>query len=248
MSFQDHFSRTAAGYAAYRPTYPPTLFAALAHLAPALDIAWDCATGSGQAALGLAEHVDRVIATDASDAQIAAATPHERVEYRVARAEASGLPDASLPLVTVAQAVHWFDLDAFWSEVRRVLRPRGVIAVWCYGMLEIDADIDPLVDELYSGTVGPYWPPERRLVEGGYRDLPFPFEEIVMPPMWMEHALTLPALAGYLGTWSAVQRYRDASGGDPIAPLVASLAERWGPPDRARTARWPLGMRVGRMS
>ena len=248
MSFQDHFSRTAASYAAYRPAYPPALFAELARLAPAHDVAWDCATGSGQAAIGLAQHFERVIATDASAAQIAAAVPHERVEYRVARAEASGLADRSVPLVTVAQALHWLDLAAFWHEVRRVLRSGGVVAAWCYGTLEMGPDIDPLLDEFYSATVGPYWPPERRHIESRYREIPFPFDEIAMPPMWMEHALTLPALAGYLGTWSAVQRYRDSNGRDPIAPLVARLAERWGAPDRARLARWELGLRVGRVA
>ena len=246
MRFQDHFSRSAKGYAAHRPTYPPALFAELARLAPAHDAAWDCATGSGQAACGLARHFDLVIATDASAAQIAAAIPHERVTYHVARAEASGLADASVALVTVAQALHWLDLDTFWAEATRVLRPRGVFAAWCYGTLEMDADIDPLLDELYSKTVGPFWPPERHLVENLYREIALPFDEIAMPPMWMEHELSLPALAGYLGTWSAVQRYRDATRRDPIAPLIEALRARWGPPDRPRLARWALGLLVGR--
>lgn len=246
MTFQDHFSRTATGYAAFRPDYPDALFAGLARLAPTTDIAWDCATGSGQAARGLVVHVDRVIATDASAAQIAAARPHERVEYRVARADASGLADASVPLVTVAQALHWFECDAFWREARRVLRPGGVIAAWCYGTLQMEADIDPLLDEFYSTTVGPYWPPERHMIESRYRELEFPFEEIAFPPMWMERVFTLPALMGYLGTWSAVHRYRDAVGVDPLPELAAALGRVWGAPEHSRVARWELGIRVGR--
>ena len=248
MQFKDHFSQAASRYAAYRPDYPPSLFAELARLVPAHDIAWDCATGNGQAAIGLAGHFGRVLATDASEAQLAAAVPHERVEYRLARAEESGLPDASMPLVTIAQALHWLDLDAFWREVHRVLRPHGVIAAWCYGTLTMDPELDPLLDELYSTTVGPFWPPERHHVETRYRELAFPFEEIAMPPLAMERALTLPALAGYLGTWSAVQRYREAKLRDPLESLVPRLRERWGPPGHERVARWELGLRVGRAS
>lgn len=246
MTFRDHFSAAAASYAAFRPDYPRALFETLAELAPARDIAWDCATGSGQAALGLARCFDRVIATDASAAQIANAMPHPRVSYAVAAAEASGLPDESMPLITVAQALHWLDRDAFWREARRVLRPGGVIAAWCYGTLDVDPALDPMLQHFYSSTVGPFWPAERRLVERSYRDVEMPFEEVTLPPMHIERDFTLRELGGYLGTWSAVLRYREAIGRDPVEPLVRELAPHWGAADRPRRVRWKLGLRVGR--
>ena len=244
--FQDHFSRRAAGYAAYRPDYPPALFAYLASVAPARRMAWDCATGSGQAALGTAEHFARVIATDASAAQVEHARPHPRVEYRVARADASGLDDASVDLVTVAQALHWFDVDAFHAEARRVLVSDGVLAEWTYGGMVLD---DPAAqDAMYrfsAETVGPHWPPERRHVDAGYRTLPFPFRELRPPTFTLEQRWTLAELAGYARTWSATARYVDAHGHDPVDALEKELRRTWTHADEPRVVRWPLTLRVG---
>src|SRR6266568_6165743 len=181
MRFPDHFSGVSAGYAAFRPRYPDALFDFLADAAPARDAAWDCATGNGQAAIGLAHHFPRVIATDASEAQIAHATPDPRVTYRVAPAEASGLDDRSVDLVTAAQALHWFDRPKFWAEARRVLRPRGVVAVWTYLLFEIAPEIDAIIREFYSDVVGPFWPPERHITEERYRTIEFPFAEFAAP-------------------------------------------------------------------
>jgi SAM-dependent methyltransferase len=246
MTFRDHFSGAAPAYAAFRPRYPDDLFAFLAERAPGRRLAWDCATGSGQAAVGLAAHFDRVEATDASAGQIAAAAPHPRVGYRVAAAEVSGLADASADLVTVAQALHWLDRDAFFREARRVLRPGGLLAAWCYNRLAIGPDIDAHLGRFFADTVGPYWPPERALVEDGYRGIDFPFAAIATPEFAIVQDLTLAALAGYLRTWSATLRYVAARGDDPVAPLVATLGPLWGDPDRPRRARWPLHLRAGR--
>ncbi|HEY6066574.1 MAG TPA: class I SAM-dependent methyltransferase, partial [Thermoanaerobaculia bacterium] len=178
-SFPDHFSGVAGAYAEHRPRYPDRLFEWVAGLAPRRELAWDCATGNGQAALGLADHFERVIATDASPAQIAAAVPHPRVEYRVAPAESSGLAAESADVVTVGQALHWFDRPAFYAEVRRVLRPGGVLAAWTYGHCLLgDPSADAAMRRFYSETVGPCWPPERALVDEGYRSIELPFEEI----------------------------------------------------------------------
>jgi SAM-dependent methyltransferase len=245
MDFKDHFSQGSPEYAAFRPRYPDALFAALAERAPGRELAWDCATGSGQAALGLAARFRRVVATDASPQQIAEALPREGVEYRVAHAEESGLPDTSVDLLTVAQALHWLDLEAFYREARRVLAPGGVAAAWCYGLVRTDPAVDPLLERFYTETVGPYWPPERALVDAGYAGLPFPFEEFELPGLHIERALTLPELAGYLGTWSATRRYRQARGSDPVEPFVREIAGWWGPAERPRTMRWPLHLRAG---
>jgi SAM-dependent methyltransferase len=195
--------------------------------------------------VGLAAHFDEVAATDGSDAQLALAEPHPRVRYSRALADASGLPDGWASLVTVAQALHWFDLAAFYAEARRVLRPGGLLAVWNYNLMEIEPALDGPIQAFYRDTVGPYWPGERRIVEEGYRNLPFPFDEVPVPPQRMEAEWTLGEVARYLGTWSATLRYRDARGHDPVETLVAGLAEIWGAPETKRTVRWPLEVRAG---
>lgn len=242
-----HFSAVAAGYAAFRPTYPDVLFDWVARAAPGRGLAWDVGTGSGQAAVALADRFARVVATDVSAEQVAHARPHARVTYRVAPAEQSGLADASADVVTVAQALHWFRLDAFYAEVRRVLRPGGLVAAWTYGPAAFETPaVGALVAEFYAETVGPYWPPERAHVESGYGSLPFPFARVEAPLLSVEAAMTLPALAGYLRTWSATQRYRAATGVDPVAVLVPALADVWGDPERAEPVRWPLAVLAGR--
>ena len=246
-SFKDHFSKQAALYAKYRPGYPADLFADLAALAPSRDLAVDVATGSGQAALGLADHFARVIACDASAAQLAGATPHERVEYRVTTAEELDLPDACADLVAVAQALHWFDFDRFFARVRAVLRDGGVIAAWSYRLHTVNDAIDPLTHDFYENIVGPYWPPERAHVEAEYRTIPFPFDEIPMPPRAVRLDWTLPVLMGYLRSWSATQRFVDVRGFDPVDDLEARIAPRWGDPDAPRAVTWPVVLRVGRV-
>lgn len=245
--FKDHFSSHARGYAAFRPDYPAELFALLAGLTEGHALAWDCATGSGQAARGLAAHYARVWATDASAAQIAAAVPHTGVEYRVAPAEASSLPDACADLVSVAQAVHWFDLPAFYAEVRRVLKPGGLLAIWCYQRLRIEPAVDAIVEDFYAGLLGPYWPEERRLVESGYRELDFPFAELPAPPIAMTARWTLDQLLGYFSTWSALQAYQRATGEDPLPALRERLASAWISLAQAKTIKWPLSMRLARL-
>lgn len=247
MNFKDHFSRLAAGYSAFRPDYPPALFEFLAQACTARGKAWDCACGTGQATLALAQRFDAVIGTDASAQQVAAAPPHAKVTYRVARAEDSGLESNSVDLVTVAQSLHWFDLDRFYDEVGRVLRPSGLLAVWTYGPLHVSGDgIDSLFQEFYYDIVGRYWPPERRHVENGYRELAFPFTAMVTPSFNMEVEWDRDRLLGYLRTWSATSRYVDDQGVDPVSALEGRLEPVWSDVHSARTVTWPLAVRVGR--
>jgi SAM-dependent methyltransferase len=246
VSFKDHFSGHASTYASFRPGYPPELLDFVASLPRRHGLAWDCATGNGQAALGLAERFARVIATDASAQQLTLAMPHPNVEYRQALAEESGLASGSVDLVTVATAVHWFDFDRFYAEVERVLAPGGALAVWAYNLARVSPEVDVLIDRLAREIVGPYWPPERRWVDEEYRTLPFPFAEVAVPPLWIEEQWAFDRFAPYFRTWSATARYREATGRDPVADLLPELERAWGDPAQVRTVRWPVMMRAGR--
>jgi SAM-dependent methyltransferase len=243
--FKDHFSSVAQDYARFRPGYPAALFSTLAGLAPARELAWDCATGNGQAAVHLAGHFARVVATDLSSEQLGRAIAAPRIEYRRAGAEESGLDPASVDLITVAQAVHWFDFDRFYAEARRVLVERGVIAVWTYHRALADPDIQA-VTERFRERVGGDWPAERRWVEEQYRSLPFPFAEIVIEPLVHEEAWDLERLLGYLSTWSAVTQYRLRTSRDAVAEVRPELEAAWGDPAQVRLLRWPIHLRVGR--
>ena len=249
MSFADHFSGHARDYARYRPVYPPELFEALAALVPRHTLAWDAGTGSGQAACGLAEHFAEVVATDASAEQIAHATPCEGVTYRVAPAEDPGLDDASFDLVTVGQAVHWFDQKRFFEIVRRVGAPGGAVAVWAYDLFEVpeSAAVEEAFHALHA-SVEAFWPPERALVARHYADLFFPFEEIPVPPVTMTAAWDLERTLGYLSTWSAVKRCTQETGRDPIAEFEEPFTRAWGSPDAVKTITWPLILRAGRIA
>lgn len=245
--FPDHFSHDSAGYAAHRPGYPAELFAWLADQVATRKTAWDCATGSGQAAVGLAAHFDRVVASDASPQQVASAAPHARVEYRVAPAEASGLEDRSVDLLTVAQAAHWFDLPRFHAEARRVLKPGGLLALWGYERLMVEAEVDAIIARCYSEQLAGCWPPARRHVETAYRELSFPWREEQPPGFVMTAVWDLAGLLGYIATWSAVRRHRDLHGADPMPALAESLAEAWGSPGTRKVIKWPLFLRLGRV-
>ena len=247
-TFKDHFSRQSCHYAAHRPGYPEELYAWLAQHARGHERVWDCATGSGQAAIDLVKHFARVVASDASLAQVRNHMEHQRIDYLVALAEAAPLAERSCDLVTVAQAVHWFAFERFYAEVRRVLKPGGMIAVWTYTTFSVAPDVDAVVGDFYENMVGPYWPPERRLVEDAYRTLPFPFAEIPAPEFRFRTAWTLQQVTGYLASWSAVQRYQQAEGRDPLVALKPALEHAWpGSPGEAREVVWPVFVRAGRV-
>ncbi|RYG26485.1 class I SAM-dependent methyltransferase [bacterium] len=243
--FKDHFSSVSKGYAAYRPGYPDRLVEVLAEVSPGRDLALDCGCGTGQLSVLLASRFEAVVATDASAAQIQQAERHNRVTYRTALAEESGLPEGSVDLITVAQAAHWFDLPKFYEEVRRVARPGAALALITYGVLHVEGDVDAAVQHFYYDVVGPYWPFERRLVENGYRDLPFPFEERPVPTLAMESWWDLKDLLGYVGTWSAVKEAEKSLGTNPVLEFEERLRQEWGDPTTRRRVTWPLSLRIG---
>ena len=245
---QDPFGRQADKYARYRPRYPAELFAWFAKTCPRRELAWDCATGNGQAAVGLAAHFEHVVATDISARQLEHADQHPRIEYRVAPAHDSSLASASVDLVTVATALHWLDLEKFYAEVRRVTRRGGLLAAWTYFDAEISPEIDPVLIRYRREVVGDYWAFEVSRVFERYRTIEFPFDEVAAPVFVARANWRLADLLGFLESWSATQRYMEARHEDPRHMISAELAEAWGDAAIARTVRWPLFMRVGRVS
>lgn len=241
----DHFSRQAPDYAKYRPGYPEALFSWLADHVPGRELAWDVGCGNGQAAVPLAAHFRRIVATDLSAAQIGLAQQHPRVDYRAAPCEQSGLPDACCDLVTVAQAIHWFDFDAFHAEARRVLRPGGLIAAWTYTLLRGEPAINAAIESFYAEVLTPWWPPQRRWVELGYAGMPFPFTVLPTPTFEIRLRWTLADLVNYIGTWSAVQRCLAETGADPTGELCARLRPVWGDAAAVREIVWPIALVAG---
>ena len=243
--FKDHFSERAAGYAVYRPHYPPTLAAWLATAAPARKLAWDVGCGSGQLSTLLGDHFEKVIATDASSAQIERAAAHPRVEYRMEPAESSSLASSSADLITVAQAAHWMKLDAFYKEARRVAREGALIALVAYERTRIDPSIDPIIERFYAGDLAAWWPPERKHIETGYRTLDFPFEPVAAPLFEMKATWTADQLVGYIRTWSAVRAMEAANGPRATNRFEDAVRRAWGP--GAREVTWPIVVLAGRV-
>lgn len=246
-TFIDAFSNVAEQYAAQRPRYPGRLFRVLAGLAPATHTAWDCGTGNGQAAVGLAAHFERVYATDASDDQIAQAIPHAHVDYRVAPAEKSGLADGSVDLVSVAQALHWFDLARFYQEVWRVLRPGGLIAVYGYSWFYLTPELDELTNRWLLEPVESYWSPNNQLLWNGYLTIPFPFELLAAPALALHLAWNFDELFSYYLTWSSVRRKQAKEGDRFVTAARQEFAVAWGNPQQRRHVVMPLAVRLGRL-
>jgi SAM-dependent methyltransferase len=245
LSFADHFSTIAAGYAAYRPRYPQALADALADRCERLELAWDAGCGNGQLSVSLAARFAHVVATEPAQAQLAAAPPHPRVEYRCEPAEQSSLPDGSVDLAVAAQAAHWFDWPRYVAEVERVTRRGALVALVSYGQLHVQGEADAIVVRYYDEEAGPYWPPGREHVETGYRDLALPWPSVDAPAIDMTAEWTRDELIGYVATWSATVRLVDARGPEPFEALRRQLAAVW-PDQERRTVTWPLAIRLAR--
>jgi len=246
-AFKDNFSKQADIYSQFRPTYPKELFDHLQSLTSEHDLAWDCGTGNGQSAMQLIKFYEKVYATDPSEEQIKNAFPNEKIFYKVERAENSSLKDHSTDLITVAQAIHWFDFDRFYSEAKRVLKPKGIIAVWAYGIPSVDEKLDPVIKNFHDHTVGKFWLPENKLIENGYSTIPFPFEEISSPEFFIRKKLTLTELSGHFRSWSATQKYIDAYQDNPVELLKQRLAEHWKDKEAEKEVAWKLVLRIGKL-
>jgi SAM-dependent methyltransferase len=244
VRLRNWFDADGERYAQFRPTYPPELAAFLAEVSPTTHLAIDVGCGNGQLTVQLANHFDSVIGADPSAEQLASATPHPHVDYVCTNAEHLPIEDATASLVTSAQAAHWFDLPRFYAEVRRVAAPECVLGLVTYGRQQLDAELDDRFQQFYRDEIGPFWPPERRHVDDGYRTLDFPFAERPTPPFEIRKSFDLPGLLGYLSTWSATRNAREAGRTDILDRFASDLTQLWGDPGRERPVRWPLSLRV----
>jgi SAM-dependent methyltransferase len=242
---KDLFSGHAKEYAAFRPTYPASLYDFILKQVKDKKTAWDCGCGNGQVSKILSERFDKVYATDISSDQIANAVKKENIIYSVCPAEKTPFENQQFDLVTVGQALHWFDIPAFCNEARRVSKPGGVIAVWGYSLLTVDKGIDLFINNFYTSVIGPYWDKERKLVDDRYRTIDFPFTRIDVPQFEFSFNWTLEELRGYISTWSGVQKYIKQNQVDPVESLVAELRPLWG--SESKKVSFPLFVRMGKV-
>jgi len=241
---KDRFSDQASQYATFRPRYPRELFDFIFSHVKFFDQAWDAGTGNGQAAEVLAARFKKVLATDISQNQLDQAVSRENITY-VVGGETTTLPNSSVDLITVAQAIHWFDREKFYNEVKRVARPGAVVVIWAYSLLKVSDEIDPLIGNFYKNVIGPYWDAERRLIDEQLKTIDFPFEEITVPAFAMRVDWTLEELEGYIGTWSAVRKYVTANKSNPVAALMTSIRKQR--PAVPLSVSFPLFVRMGRI-
>lgn len=244
---KDNFSNHADQYASYRPEYPASLYDYILSIVPERQAAWDCGTGNGQLAAGLAPFFKEVYATDISAAQLQHAQQRENIVYSKQAAEHTDFPAACFDLIVVAQAIHWFDFEQFYAEVRRVLKPGGVLLVTGYGLLQVDPAIDSLIRHFYTDIVGPYWDPERKYIDEAYASIPFPFDEIEAPALVQQLVWTREQFAGYLNTWSAVQHYIKDKEYNPVTLIGEQLHTLW-PESGQKTVRFPILLRAARIA
>lgn len=242
---KDLFSGQADLYARYRPDYPPELFEWILQHVPARQSAWDCATGNGQTAVVLAGYFQEVMATDISAQQMALAPQHPNLHYSLQPAEQTGFPDNSFDLVTVSQALHWFNFEKFYKELNRVTRPGGIFAAWMYGGVRISPAIDALKKKLHDELLGPYWDPGRLHVNSDYASVPFPLPEILSPAFSISNEWSLDELEGYFNTWSALQPFIKQKGYNPVGTIIEAIRTHWTRP--RMPVSFPIRLRMGRV-
>ena len=241
---KDNFSKQSELYARFRPTYPAELYDFFLSIVPGQTAAWDCGTGNGQVAIELSKHFDKVLATDISEQQLKNAVVRENISYSVQRAEETSFEDDTFDLITVGQAIHWFDFMKFYNEVNRTLNTNGIVAVFGYSLMSIDEKIDRIIHHFYENIVGPYWDSERRYVDDHYQTIPFPFKEIESPTILAKYDWTLEQFTGYLQTWSASGHYIEKNKENPVDKIIDNLRKCWGN-GRTKTITFPIFMRVG---
>lgn len=251
MNFQlnlmkDNFSNVAINYSKFRPGYPKELLDFILHHCENKNCAWDCGTGNGQVAKELSKYFNKVIASDISQQQLNQAYQASNIEYRLESGENCSIDDQSLDLITVAQAIHWFDFNGFYTHVNRVLKPGGIIAVWAYNNPVLEGILNDSLLEIYEDTLGAYWDPERQYITDGYETIPFPFEEIGCPPFSICYNWTREHFTGYISTWSALKHYVEKNKTDLMPWIVEKFKKDW-PDQTMKPIYFPCHLRIGKM-
>ena len=246
MERKDYFSSQSKAYATFRPSYPDELYQFIFRHMKSRSTAWDCATGNGQVAQSLANNFERVYATDISEQQLKNAFVAKNIFYSVAPAERTNFADNQFDLITVGQALHWFDLPRFYEEVKRTGKPDGLLAVWGYALLSVEPPIDEMFLDFYNNTLGPYWDRARRLVEDHYKNIHFPFDEIECPDFYIRTEWTSEQFTGYLSSWSATQKYIRNHGRDPVQAFAEKLNPLWKTGEQKQVS-FPIFLKLGRI-
>jgi SAM-dependent methyltransferase len=246
MNTRDLFSGHASVYKAFRPTYPDALYQFIYQHLKNYNSAWDCATGNGQVSQYLSQHFQQVFATDISQQQLDNAYRAGNIFYSVSPAEHTAFAENTFDLITVGQALHWFDRDKFYQEVKRVGKPDSLLAVWGYALLYIEPDIDEIIMDFYTKIVGPYWDEARKLVEQQYKTISFPFEEIAAPDFSIDVEWGFAQLTGYLESWSATQKFIQANHFNPVTELMEKLKPHW-QTNEIKPVRFPVFLRLGKI-
>jgi ubiquinone/menaquinone biosynthesis C-methylase UbiE len=244
---KDNFSTHATQYALYRPDYPEALYGYILGFCKERKNAWDCGTGNGQVASKLSEYFEQVYATDISQKQLSNAIKKENIHYSLQPAERTDFSAHFFDLIVVAQAIHWFDFDLFYQEVKRTIKPSGLLIVTGYGLISVNAEIDVLLENFYHNIIGPYWDTERRYIDEEYKTIPFPFEELSCPSLESTHQWSLDHFIGYLSTWSAVQHFIKEQGYNPVNQFAESIQLFW-KKNEIKKVIFPILLRAGRVT
>lgn len=243
---KDNFSIQSDNYAKYRPAYPTEFYDYLYSLIPASHAAWDCGTGNGQVAFELAKKFDHVFASDISESQIKNALQSKNIVYSIQAAELTSFKNDQFDLIIVAQAIHWFDFDKFYSEVRRTGKSNAILCVLGYGKIEISEEMNRVINNFYRNVIGSYWDKERKYIDENYKTIPFPFEEYTAPDFVNKIQWSLEYLIGYLNTWSAVKHFISKNNYNPLDALKKEIEILWGDSEE-REVRFPLLLRIGKI-
>ncbi|APG59650.1 class I SAM-dependent methyltransferase [Christiangramia salexigens] len=241
---KDNFSHNSGNYALYRPGYPNETFEYIKSQLSGFENAWDCGTGNGQVARELSEFFRKVEATDISKNQLENAEKRPNIRYSLQPAEATNFPDSVFDLIISAQAVHWFDFDKFYAEVKRCLKPDGLLVLLGYSLFSSNTSTNNIIYDFYTNIIGPYWDPERKYLDNAYHSIPFPFKEIEPPEFSIEYQWEIEHLLGYLRTWSAVKHYKEANDKDPVSFIEPELRETFGAQNKVR---FPILIRLGKL-
>lgn len=243
---ENTFSIHSANYSKFRPVYPGELFDLLMSYVSERKYAWDCGTGNGQVAQELSKYFEKVFATDISPQQIEQALPNDKIQYSIQKAEKTIFPDNTFDLITVAQAIHWFDFYEFYNEVFRTMKHNGILAVFGYGLFRTFREADPILQSLYFNILGPFWGEQRRYIDKNYETIPFPFVELEKIDLEIVLEWRLDHLIGYLETWSATKNYMKVNNKNPIDLIYDDLKKVWGN-EHAKTVKFPIISRIGRV-